>query len=371
MFSRKSLHQLLIGGLATLLAHASQALPLPDPPYETSTNTSTSSWGGSWNSHISCVPIGSATNVVGPIAVTQSALVHCIVTYPDSPTMEEGDCQLNISYSRAAGLTTSGATQCQANDDGSSTLTDVAYCGNASRGLVVSGTLDCNPTNNPTLPSICKGNSPCIANLDGIGDVPNGQCGTVLPASTEVPLAAGQVLSVSVTTNNSTCTGEVIQAHSSIYTRFCNSGSFDPTILARCLYGTGSNRQSASITGNTTVFLPVRLVILPNTVNILCGGNKDNGDVRFTLYGDENVDVTLIDQSTLSLEGVGINQPCTITDADADGFMDLECSADSCPNLGPALEAQRNADKTVTVDLTGELNSHTSIQGKYVIKTSP
>ena len=285
--------------------------------------------------------------------------------------MEEGDCQLNIAYSRAAGLTTSGATQCQANVDGSSTLTDVAYCGNASRGLVVSGTLDCNPTNNAPPPSICKGNTPCIANLDGISDVPNGKCGTALPASTEVPLAAGQVLSVSVTTNDSTCTGQVIQAHSSIYTRFCDSGSFNPAIPARCIYGTGSNKQTASITGDTTVFLPVRIDISPETVNIACGGNKDNGDVRFTVYGDANVDVTLIDQSTLSLEGVGINQPCTITNADADGVLDLECSVDSCPDLGPTLEAQRNADKTVTVDLTGKLNSGTAIQGKDVVKTSP
>jgi hypothetical protein len=280
-----------------------------------------------------------------------------------------GNCKLDISYSREAGLTTSGATQCQSNGDGTSTLTDVAYCGNASRDLVVSGTLDCNPTDADPLPAICGGNEGCTALLDGIGDVPNGKCGEAFTATDD--LTEGQVLNVSVMTTGETCTGEVIVEHSSINTRFCNSGTFDPTVPARCLYGSGQSKQTATISGTTNVFLPVRIDISPETVNVACGGNKDNGDVRVTVFGDANVDVTLIDQSTLSLEGVGVNEPCTMTDADADGFMDLICSVDSCPVLGPTLEAQRNTDKTVTVDLTGELNSGTAIQGKDVVKTSP
>lgn len=370
MLYRKTLYRLFVSGLVSLLAQGAQALPYPDPPWETSTTSS--SWGGTWNSRIDCTAIGGGTNVVGPTAVTQSALVHCTVSYPEdltNPQPVEGNCQLDISYSREAGLTTSGETQCQSNGDGTSTLTDVAYCGNTSRGLVVSGTLDCNPMDADPLPAICGGNEGCTAQLDGISDVPNGKCGETFTATDD--LAEGQVLSVSVTTTGETCSGEVIVEHSSIDTRFCNSGSFDPTIPARCLYGTGSNKHTATITGDTAVFLPVRIDISPKTINIACGGNKDNGDVRFTVYGDANVDVTLINQSSLSLEGVATNSPCTLTDADADGFLDLACSVDSCPDLGPTLEGQRNADKTVTVDLYGELESGTVIQGKDVVKTSP
>src|SRR5215831_8776206 len=177
----------LVAGLILLLAGGAMAQPLP---YDTG-STDASSWFGTWNSTINCQVTGPSTNVIDLNILTQSAVVTCTVT-PDSGPVQAGVCLLNISYSRPAGLTATGVTQCQQNGNGTSTLTDVAFCGSASNGLVVSGTLNCNPQNLTIPPGICLGNNPCVANLDGISAVPNGQCGTVFPATAD--LAAGQVL---------------------------------------------------------------------------------------------------------------------------------------------------------------------------------
>ncbi len=330
--------------------------------------TSSGTWGGTWNSTIECTAV-SGTNSLGPTTVKQSATVQC--TVDDGTTQTSGTCELNISYYRPDGLTTSGVTQCKNNGDNTSTLTDVAYCGSASRGLVVSGTLNCNPQNATSPPPICKGNNPCIANLDGITSVPNGQCSDVFSATTD--LAAGQVLQASVITTGSQCSGQIVQL-GDIDTRFCNSGSFDPSVRSKCKFGS----EKASITGSTTAFLPVKVDVSPQTINTKCDPNKDQGNVHFLIFGDKSLDVTKIDQASLTLEGVPVSRCDAPTDVNFDGFLDLRCTVPSCPSLAQSLtDNTRNPDGTVNVVVTGSLypavgsSSGTAIRGEDTVGTSP
>src|SRR5215831_10081622 len=280
----------LVTGLILLLAGGAIAQPLP----YTTGSTDGSSWLGTWNSTITCTVNGPSTNVIDLTSLTQSAPVNCVVTQPPGGS---GQCQLAITYSRPAGLTATGFTQCQQNGDGTSTLTDVAFCG--SNGLVVSGTLTCNPADPG---GICGPNNPCVANLDGMSTVPSGQCNSIFPATSD--LAAGQVLQATVIGKSSpSCNGEVVSP-GNIITRFCDSGSFNPNDPSRCVFGTGSNKQIAAIKGSIPSLLPVNIAVSPSTINTSCAGkNKDMGDVTFTIFGSTQVDVTLIDQSKLALEG--------------------------------------------------------------------
>ena len=362
----------LVAGLILLLARGAVAQPLP---YDTG-STDASSWFGTWNSTISCMVTGPSTNVIDLTSLTQSAVVTCTVT-PNGGLPKAGVCQLAISYSRPNGLTVSGVTQCQQNLDGTSTLTDVAFCGNASNGLVVSGTLNCNPQNLSIPPDICNNNNPCVANLDGISALPNGQCGAVFPATAD--LAAGQVLQASVIGAGSpTCNGKVVSL-GNILTRFCDSGSFNPADPSRCVFGTGSSKQIAAIKGTTVSVLPVNIAVSPSTINTSCSPNKDNGAVTFTIFGSKQVDVKLINQSTLALEGVPVPAGgCSLpNDVNGDTFPDLTCKVPSCPTLGPNLAGAELPNKTTDITVTGQLNplpgqpSGTPIAGDTIVKLSP
>ena len=338
-------------------------------PYDTG-STDTSSWFGTWNSTINCTVTGPSTNVIDRNILTQSAVVTCTVT-PNSGLPKAGVCQLAISYSRPAGLTATGVTQCQQNGNGTSTLTDVAFCGSASNGLVVSGTLNCNPQNLTIPPGICLGNNPCVANLDGISAVASGQCGTVFPATAD--LAAGQVLQASVIGAASpTCNGTVVSL-GNVLTRFCDSGSFNPNDPSRCVFGTGSSQQIAAIKGTTVSFLPVNIAVSPSTINTSCSPNKDQGAVTFTIFGSKQVDVTLIDQSTLALEGVRVPAGgCTLpSDVNNDTFPDLTCKVPSCPTLGQNLFNAELPNKTTDITVVGALISGTAIAGDTIVKLSP
>ena len=350
-------------------------------PYTTSSSTGSS--GGTINSQINCLVI-SGTNSVDLTTVSQSAIVQCTVTAdkpgdPLPPNAGTAICELQLSYFRGAGLTTQGTPQCVANSPvaGQSTLTDVAFCGNASSGLVVSGTLNCNPPglNNPSPPNVCGGFDPCIMNLDGIPSVPNGQCGSVFPAvaTTNPPLLEGQVLRATLTTDDTTCTGQIV-GHSNIVVRYCNSGKFDPELASQCIFGTGSNKSFSDITGETTVFIPAVVQISPNTINVACGGNKDEGDVRFTIFGSEILDPALIQQGSLRVEGTNDDLTCNpVTDLNGDTFVDLSCTVSSCPTLGPVLLGQRvGSSNFVDVTITGSLQTtQTQIAGEQNKKTSP
>jgi hypothetical protein len=382
MLFRKSFLPLLFAGLFSLCAQEAMAQV---PPWDL--GGFDWSWGGPWGSTISCTKPeigGNAMNSVDFTKVEQTADVECVITRNDNTTTAPAICKLHITYERTiGGLTTNPAEQCLANVDGmgTSTLTNEAFCGNVSKGLVVSGTLNCNPQNLSTPPEICETtphgtlkNKPCIAQLDGIKDVPNGKCKDVFPEDPATGLAAGQVLSAKLISTGSICKGEVVDV-SEIITRFCPSGSFKATDPARCVTGS----QKFAITGSTAPLLPVEVEIAPETVNVSCSPNKDNGDVRFTIFGSESVNVTLIDPDSLALEGVGVSSCDPPRLVDKDKFLDLQCAVPSCPSLGNVLNEKRKAAGTKIIEVTvtglllpGGLSTEgLPIQGADTVKTSP
>jgi hypothetical protein len=190
----------------------------------------------------------------------------------------------------------------------------------------------------------------------------------VFPLDTGAGLAAGQVLKASVKTTGSTCEGQIV-ALGDIKTRFCNSGSFNPADPARCKFGS----VKATIDGETTTYLPVEVVVSPETVNVKCDPKKDNGSVSFTILGNQSVDVTQIDPDSLELEGVQVSSCGDATFVNSDGFLDLSCTVRSCPLLGPAVKAAIiPGTKTATIQVTGSLkDSGTEIFGEDTVKTSP
>jgi hypothetical protein len=204
-------------------------------------------------------------------------------------------------------------------------------------------------------------------NLDGITSLPNGKCGDVFPATTQ--LAEGQVLNVTAIVEGLSCNGQLVE-HGPIVIRYCNSGKFDPTIASKCIF---PGKQVAKITGTTSVFIPVAVEVSPETVNVKCSPNKDQGDVRFTIFGGELLDVTRINQSSLQIEGVPLPpSSCdSPTFVNSDTFPDLTCQIPSCPDLGPALAGHKNADGTVDITIMGSLMSGTAILGEDRVKTSP
>ncbi len=378
MFRKKFLPLLLIG-LVTLIAERATAQDVP--PWDL--GGFDFSWDGTWGSTISCSKAGDATNTVDSKSLTQSATVQCTIT-EDNGSLGPQICELDISYSRTAGL---GTNQCQpAGTDSKgnpiSTLTDVAFCGNASSGLAVTGTLNCNPNNlkGSSLPSICGGNTACTAQLGGITSVPNGQCSNIFPPTAD--LLAGQVLNAQLTSRGTTCTGPVVDV-SKISTRFCNSGIFNPAVSAKC----GTGNKPVTVSGNTQVFLPVNIDVSPQTINVSCSPNKDNGNVTFTIFGSETVDVTQIDTSSLELggvvqdvfEGVLVSSCDPPRFVDKDNFLDLQCTVPSCspqaPSLGKILDAERTAagTKIIPVTVTGSLllGNQIPIEGEDTVKTSP
>jgi len=189
----------------------------------------------------------------------------------------------------------------------------------------------------------------------------------VFPATAN--LAAGQVLKATLVSTGSTCSGAVVDV-SQISTRFCNPGSFNPNATPFC----GNTSTPHAVAGTTTVFLPVDIAVSPQTINVACQPKKDNGIVKFTIFGSTSVDVTQINQSSLALEGQKVVQPaknCSESDVNGDGFLDLSCSVPSCPTLGTNLgNEQPNQDGTSNIELTGSLNSTLKIQGEDTVKTS-
>jgi hypothetical protein len=207
-------------------------------------------------------------------------------------------------------------------------------------------------------------------------------CKTVFPAltfpgpptiTTIVPdLAKKQVLKAELESTGKNCDGFVADA-GKIFTRFCtpNPGTFDPEEGPECVL----NKQA--IAGTTTPGLEVEMEVSPQSINVKCGDNKDNGKVRFTIFGSDSLAVTLIDVASLELEGVGEGLTCDPPRfVDKDNFLDLKCQVPSCPDLGPALELKRGSNRTVNIELTGSLlpgslSEGLLIHGEETVKTSP
>jgi hypothetical protein len=90
-------------------------------------------------------------------------------------------------------------------------------------------------------------------------------------------------------------------------------------------------------------------------IDIKPGSNSVcNGVIPVAILGSDTLDVTQIDQTTLSFEGKGVRErgngvlSCNIMDSNSDGYYDLVC---------------RYEDTTTEGTLTGELLDGTLIEG--------
>lgn len=335
------------------------ATPLPDPPYETSTTSS--SWGGTWNSNISCTG-ASGGSIIEEGAVTLDQAVDCTITNrKDSngnslPDLS-GTCALYVEY-----------VDVPSTCDGT-TLTNNLLCSSLSAGnITTSSTLNCNPDASDPPPAICEGNVTCTAKV-GV-PAPTGNKWSKNDCTNVFGSADAVILNSVIETVGANCQGG-IKRLDQIAAEFCTSGTFtDASADPSCASSGNSGKNASKVAGTVDQTLPVIIALSPNTVNVSCSPNKDNGDVRFTIFGEEAVDVSQINTSTLTLEGVEAHN-CATGFVNEDNYVDLTCDVASCPDLGPKLETKRGTSSTVTVVVNGELTSGTPIQGSTVTNTSP
>jgi hypothetical protein len=361
---------------------------------------------GTINSEIECTArIGntSLTTLDSTSLFSRSAILDCVVTGTEPGGENDGPavCKLDLSYSRPAGL-----TQCVSDPDGDPlanppippnyTLSYAAFCdqvgsGNAKNRLTVAGTLNCgDPTLNPDgLPAPCDGNPDCILRL-GIADQA-GECSELFPALANDPvlglpvnLTEGQVLKFSTTvelvqggsscTNPLPITGPVI-GNGPEGLRYCNGNSFNNTPVD-CTFGTGKSSKDATVVSATEVAIPFDVNFLPpETHNVSCQNSQDIWD--FTIIGNKNLDVTMINVGSLAVEGVSPAPPNQIT-CDQMG-NNLLCEVKACApdsgqpptTVGAALKAARDSQQRVDITVTGTLlGSGTPIFGEQNIATS-
>jgi hypothetical protein len=300
--------------------------------------------------------------VLDATSFTQSALLSCEVkpefvgdTNPHIDTAHF--CQLDISYSRA------GLAQCSNPQSSPSTLTYAAFCGQVSdkkNPLSVNGTLKCPAAlNSPSdKPNWCD-NDACILNL-GIAEQA-GHCDDLFPANSELGLAEGQVLSFSQTVEGPNCGMESqVIAVNAAQTRYCTGGTFDNASVDCTPAQNQPLLNAAAITESAVQF---DVTFSPNTLNATC--NPNNNDLwRFTILGNQHLDVTRIDVSSLEVEGEGAG---TVTCGTAVN-NNLSCEVKACPGVSAAVKAHKNSNGTADITVTG--NICTALNPSCVLPTT-
>ena len=319
-------------------------------------------------STITCESISEET-FLDPTSLQRTGLLNCSVTQSDHNG--SGVCQLNLSYSRPAGL-----TQCTNNGNGTSTLTYSGFSsqvtgGSAQNRLTVTGTLQCGTSLNSVLPAFCQGDENCALNL-GIADV-GGLSSQLFPADPDADLVDGQVLSFSQTVAGSNCGAEspVVEL-GQLHTRYCNGGTFNGAAVD-CTFGTGKNLKLLAGGGTAEPAILFDVAFSPTTLNLTCGPNN-NDTWHFTIQGNGHLDLVAgvtdplrsIDPSTLAVEGVaGLNVTCDpVNTANNSQTCHVRACQANGPDLGPIVKANRNPDGTADLTVTGALNNGTRIFGE-------
>jgi hypothetical protein len=72
---------------------------------------------------------------------------------------------------------------------------------------------------------------------------------------------------------------------------------------------------------------------------------------RFSILGNQHLDVTRIDVSSLEVEGAGAG---TVTCVAA-GSNNLDCQVKACPAVAAAVKAHRNSNGTADITVTGKI----------------
>jgi hypothetical protein len=345
-----------------------------------------SDWGSASTvtSTINCENVGGTGEIfLTPTSLTQSALLKCEIN--DSLVESHNDkgfCQWDISYSRPAGL-----TQCVNNpgNDDNSTLTYAAFCSQAFGGstqnkLTVTGTLQC-PANlqNPPVDGEVAGERPgwcengfCILNV-GIKGASPGDCPELFLAGSElVPpdselagLAEGQVLSFSQTVAGSNCPAdsEAIALGQPI-TRYCTGQTFSGAPVD-CTVGSGQNQNLFTGTGIVDAAIGFDVTFDPTTLNVKCSP-QNNDTWNFTIVGNQHLNLTEIDTTSLAVEGVPDQVTnCSINTAADTMTCDIQACSSVGDDVGPILGASSLDGKTANVTVTGTLLNSTPIFGEH------
>jgi hypothetical protein len=204
-------------------------------------------------------------------------------------------------------------------------------------------------------------------NLGVVISDPYASCETVFPGFNG--LAEGQLLDLTVKTKGSeagACTGPYVSI-SDVKERYCNSGEpssapGDPDCTPTEVLTRKTTDATTALTSAASFDFDVR-----QTVNTKCQGNKQ-GNVNIDILGSATFDVANIDPDSLSCGGLVEAEDlvlaplfhCMIQDKNHDGFPDLACKADACPNFAPGLVA---SDGIATAVCTGKLNPVQGVQG--------
>jgi hypothetical protein len=186
-------------------------------------------------------------------------------------------------------------------------------------------------------------------------------------------LAEGQVLSFSQTVAGSNCPieSEATELGQPI-TRYCTGGTFNGAPVD-CIFGTGQNQELLSGASIADAAIPFDVTFTPTTLNVTCGPNN-NDTWNFTIVGNQHLNLTEIDTSTLAVEAVSGQVNCDpVNTANTPGLSDdtLTCHINACQqnpaleDLGPIVCANRNPGGTTTdLTVTGTLQNGTPIFGE-------
>ena len=211
---------------------------------------------------------------------------------------------------------------------------DLVSCVNTNAGALVTVK---SPCDNPNV----SGSLSCLINgstvVDFLGISSTSECERLFGRNANTLFSqityAGQNCADVLTTST---TGLVLGGLTNTTTNLCHS---DGGLVVDCITpGNASNKSNSNIPN----LGPTACDASPNTVNIDCSGNKDNGNVSVCYVNEQpnffSFDPTKLDAGTATLNGVPVDltngrrprADCNIRDCNGDGVNDFECSFPTC-----------------------------------------
>jgi hypothetical protein len=160
-------------------------------------------------------------------------------------------------------------------------------------------------------------------------------------------------------------------------TRSCNSPNLNNSAVQCIAANTGVVHRTNEAADSAVPFeFNVRQTINTTTCKT---GDTDKGNANIDIFGSNTIHVVDIDVSSLRCGGADPLKREDLQcdppkDLNRDGFPDLTCKVDTCPNFGPELgKLTPNPDGTVTATCTGSLKppSNQAILGFDEVAVSP
>jgi hypothetical protein len=200
----------------------------------------------------------------------------------------------------------------------------------------------------------------------GIKGASSGDCRELFLAGSElVPpdpelagLAEGQVLSFSQTVAGSNCPAdsEAIALGQPI-TRYCTGQTFSGAPVD-CTIGSGQNQNLFTGTGIADAAIGFDVTFAPTTLNVKCSPHN-NDSWNFTIVGNQHLNLTEIDTTSLAVEGVPDQVTnCSINTAADTMTCDIQACSSVGDDVGPILSASSLDGKTANVTVTGTLTDN-------------